>query len=142
MRPTNNTKTNNSNPKTTSNSKGCTQDQPEQSTCCSPDPETGSHDNIESHTKQNDGYTNDHSEPSPCCSAESEQTTCCSNEKNETAASSCCSTNTTETEQDACSVSVVLVEQRSEEHTSELQSRGNIICRLMLEKKRRWQKQA
>ena len=102
MRPTNNTKTNNSNPKTTSNSKGCTQDQPEQSTCCSPDPKTGSHDNTDSHTKQSDGYTNDYSEPSPCCSAESEQTTCCSNEKNETAASSCCSTNTTETEQDAC----------------------------------------
>src|SRR5690625_6396373 len=31
----------------------------------------------------------------------------------------------------------VLVEVRSEEHTSELQSRGHLVCRLLLEKKRR-----
>src|SRR5207253_8783420 len=30
-----------------------------------------------------------------------------------------------------------LVEQRSEEHTSELQSRGHLVCRLLLEKKKR-----
>src|SRR5690625_6170723 len=29
------------------------------------------------------------------------------------------------------------VEQRSEEHTSELQSRGHLVCRLLLEKKKR-----
>src|SRR5690606_41615991 len=29
-----------------------------------------------------------------------------------------------------------LVEQRSEEHTSELQSRENLVCRLLLEKKK------
>src|SRR5690625_8033196 len=28
------------------------------------------------------------------------------------------------------------VEQRSEEHTSELQSRGHLVCRLLLEKKK------
>src|SRR5690625_6177843 len=27
---------------------------------------------------------------------------------------------------------------RSEEHTSELQSRGQLVCRLLLEKKKRW----
>src|SRR5207253_10558647 len=27
---------------------------------------------------------------------------------------------------------------RSEEHTSELQSRGHLVCRLLLEKKKRW----
>src|SRR5699024_9926478 len=101
MRP-NNAKTNNSNSNTTSNSISCNQDQPEQSTCCSPDPETGSHVNIDSHTKQSDGYTNDYSEPGLCCSAESEQTTCCSDEKTATSVSSCCSTDTIKTEQDAC----------------------------------------
>src|SRR5207253_9093262 len=30
---------------------------------------------------------------------------------------------------------VVVVGQRSEEHTSELQSRGHLVCRLLLEKK-------
>src|SRR5690606_42050079 len=30
-----------------------------------------------------------------------------------------------------------IVEWRSEEHTSELQSRGNLVCRLLLEKKKR-----
>src|SRR5690625_6834687 len=29
-------------------------------------------------------------------------------------------------------------QQRSEEHTSELQSRGHLVCRLLLEKKRRF----
>src|SRR5207253_10627522 len=29
------------------------------------------------------------------------------------------------------------VEQRSEEHTSELQSRGHLVCRLLLEKKKK-----
>src|SRR5439155_22682622 len=29
--------------------------------------------------------------------------------------------------------------QRSEEHTSELQSRGHLVCRLLLEKKKKWQ---
>src|SRR5690625_6466640 len=28
---------------------------------------------------------------------------------------------------------------RSEEHTSELQSRGHLVCRLLLEKKKKWQ---
>src|SRR5690606_40332057 len=33
-----------------------------------------------------------------------------------------------------------LLDQRSEEHTSELQSRENLVCRLLLEKKKRaWQ---
>src|SRR5690625_5696182 len=31
--------------------------------------------------------------------------------------------------------------QRSEEHTSELQSRGHLVCRLLLEKKKRNRKQ-
>src|SRR5690606_41994952 len=40
-----------------------------------------------------------------------------------------------------CLVSVVvvieiLIEERSEEHTSELQSRENLVCRLLLEKKK------
>src|SRR5690625_6089077 len=30
-----------------------------------------------------------------------------------------------------------ILDQRSEEHTSELQSRGHIVCRLLLEKKKR-----
>src|SRR5690625_6172424 len=30
----------------------------------------------------------------------------------------------------------VLVQERSEEHTSELQSRGHLVCRLLLEKKK------
>src|SRR5690606_40050734 len=30
-----------------------------------------------------------------------------------------------------------LIEQRSEEHTSELQSRENLVCRLLLEKKKK-----
>src|SRR5690625_6880244 len=30
-----------------------------------------------------------------------------------------------------------LAEQRSEEHTSELQSRGHLVCRLLLEKKKK-----
>src|SRR5439155_13520048 len=29
---------------------------------------------------------------------------------------------------------------RSEEHTSELQSRGHLVCRLLLEKKKRWKR--
>src|SRR2546427_3609491 len=32
---------------------------------------------------------------------------------------------------------VVLLEERSEEHTSELQSQSNLVCRLLLEKKKR-----
>src|SRR5690625_6593668 len=32
---------------------------------------------------------------------------------------------------------VAVVEQRSEEHTSELQSRGHIVCRLLLDKKKK-----
>src|SRR5699024_1584223 len=43
-----------------------------------------------------------YSEPGLCCSAESEQTTCCSDEKTATSVSSCCSTDTIKTEQDAC----------------------------------------
>src|SRR5437660_8505586 len=31
--------------------------------------------------------------------------------------------------------------QRSEEHTSELQSRGHLVCRLLLEKKKQYNKQ-
>src|SRR5207253_9471384 len=34
-----------------------------------------------------------------------------------------------------------LAEQRSEEHTSELQSRGHLVCRLLLEKKKKKKKQ-
>src|SRR5437660_4729660 len=30
-----------------------------------------------------------------------------------------------------------MIEQRSEEHTSELQSRGHLVCRLLLEKKKK-----
>src|SRR5690625_7074637 len=33
------------------------------------------------------------------------------------------------------------VEHRSEEHTSELQSRGHLVCRLLLEKKKKKQRQ-
>src|SRR5690625_5748365 len=33
---------------------------------------------------------------------------------------------------------VTVLRQRSEEHTSELQSRGHLVCRLLLEKKKRW----
>src|SRR5690625_6698210 len=38
----------------------------------------------------------------------------------------------------ACSIADFAsgVEQRSEEHTSELQSRGHLVCRLLLEKKK------
>src|SRR5207253_9408097 len=36
--------------------------------------------------------------------------------------------------------SVRLGEKRSEEHTSELQSRGHLVCRLLLEKKKNYQK--
>src|SRR3712207_6952041 len=36
-----------------------------------------------------------------------------------------------------CSSDVVLVVRRSEEHTSELQSRQYLVCRLLLEKKQR-----
>src|SRR5690625_6896491 len=31
----------------------------------------------------------------------------------------------------------LLLQQRSEEHTSELQSRGHLVCRLLLEKKKK-----
>src|SRR2546421_9663203 len=34
---------------------------------------------------------------------------------------------------------VVFVEHRSEEHTSELQSRSDLVCRLLLEKKKKTQ---
>src|SRR2546427_4818017 len=30
---------------------------------------------------------------------------------------------------------------RSEEHTSELQSQSNLVCRLLLEKKKKWRRQ-
>src|SRR5690606_22004081 len=36
-------------------------------------------------------------------------------------------------------VSILLFEDRSEEHTSELQSRENLVCRLLLEKKKKTQ---
>src|SRR5690606_39479676 len=35
------------------------------------------------------------------------------------------------------SIDIVRVERRSEEHTSELQSRENLVCRLLLEKKKK-----
>src|SRR5690606_41160765 len=35
-------------------------------------------------------------------------------------------------------IAVAADEVRSEEHTSELQSRENLVCRLLLEKKNRW----
>src|SRR5688572_32738942 len=34
-------------------------------------------------------------------------------------------------------VAIVLARQRSEEHTSELQSQSNLVCRLLLEKKKK-----
>src|SRR5437870_11471432 len=34
-------------------------------------------------------------------------------------------------------VHVRVIDERSEEHTSELQSRGHLVCRLLLEKKKR-----
>src|SRR5690606_42050421 len=37
---------------------------------------------------------------------------------------------------DATAAGVVIVRARSEEHTSELQSRENLVCRLLLEKKK------
>src|SRR5688572_31873959 len=37
---------------------------------------------------------------------------------------------------DAAAMSNVVVEARSEEHTSELQSQSNLVCRLLLEKKK------
>src|SRR2546427_2919315 len=37
----------------------------------------------------------------------------------------------------AAQVLVVLVDDRSEEHTSELQSQSNLVCRLLLEKKKK-----
>src|SRR5690606_25839129 len=33
--------------------------------------------------------------------------------------------------------SIVITQERSEEHTSELQSRENLVCRLLLEKKKK-----
>src|SRR5205809_8032314 len=39
----------------------------------------------------------------------------------------------------AFSMNVVFVDQRSEEHTSELQSRLHLVCRLLLEKKKKRQ---
>src|SRR2546421_8875222 len=39
-----------------------------------------------------------------------------------------------------CSLHMELVTDRSEEHTSELQSRSDIVCRLLLEKKKKRQK--
>src|SRR5690625_6556944 len=38
-------------------------------------------------------------------------------------------------EHGVCGSCTVLVDGRSEEHTSELQSRGHLVCRLLLEKK-------
>src|SRR5690625_5519171 len=35
-------------------------------------------------------------------------------------------------------LAIILRTERSEEHTSELQSRGHLVCRLLLEKKTRW----
>src|SRR5690625_4201177 len=35
---------------------------------------------------------------------------------------------------DNCGIDTLMVEMRSEEHTSELQSRGHLVCRLLLEK--------
>src|SRR3989442_4209374 len=37
---------------------------------------------------------------------------------------------------DPCSTQVAMVWSRSEEHTSELQSRPHLVCRLLLEKKK------
>src|SRR5690625_5750302 len=36
-------------------------------------------------------------------------------------------------------VGIIVVPRRSEEHTSELQSRGHLVCRLLLEKKKKRQ---
>src|SRR5438445_9044190 len=36
---------------------------------------------------------------------------------------------------------IVILEQRSEEHTSELQSRQYLVCRLLLEKKKKFTRQ-
>src|SRR5690606_39851564 len=35
----------------------------------------------------------------------------------------------------ACATTFIIIEEKSEEHTSELQSRENLVCRLLLEKK-------
>src|SRR5207253_4314344 len=35
---------------------------------------------------------------------------------------------------------ILAIEKRSEEHTSELQSRGHLVCRLLLEKKKKQKK--
>src|SRR2546422_8573833 len=40
-------------------------------------------------------------------------------------------------DQGACPVEVHAVQDRSEEHTSELQSRLHLVCRLLLEKKKK-----
>src|SRR2546427_2110070 len=37
---------------------------------------------------------------------------------------------------DRCAEALEVVERRSEEHTSELQSQSNLVCRLLLEKKK------
>src|SRR2546430_6836635 len=34
---------------------------------------------------------------------------------------------------------MIIVDDRSEEHTSELQSQSNLVCRLLLEKKKKYQ---
>src|SRR5690625_7523049 len=36
-----------------------------------------------------------------------------------------------------CKMALLAMEMRSEEHTSELQSRGHLVCRLLLEKKKK-----
>src|SRR5699024_11339041 len=45
-------------------------------------------------------------------------------------------TGTRKTRKDAVLVNELLVTSRSEEHTSELQSRFDLVCRLLLEKKK------
>src|SRR5690606_40943006 len=45
--------------------------------------------------------------------------------------------NTTSTTSQSCASSPCRTWRRSEEHTSELQSRENLVCRLLLEKKKR-----
>src|SRR5688572_31643203 len=37
----------------------------------------------------------------------------------------------------SCSITLTMVGWRSEEHTSELQSQSNLVCRLLLEKKKK-----
>src|SRR5258706_2443591 len=61
--------------------------------------------------------------------------TCCTNSAAVLSRATCTSTGSCRKE----SASVRMSADRSEEHTSELQSLTNIVCRLLLEKKQYWE---